>query len=143
MRQVKRRRGREALLIAAALWSACLLLAAFVLPAYRTVSQTASSPGSEHARSATSTLVAVNGLWVLLPLAVPLLAVAAVAFSLRSRERRGQPTAGFLAWGVIGLLTVLVFLGMASIGVFVLPVVVLLAFACRSANVPDPALTPG
>ena len=122
-------RPTRILLATAALWGVGLVIAAAVAPAYRSTS--ASSSGTVTHTSAT--LVQENGVRVLAPVSAPLLAVGAVTFSLWHRRRREQRGAGTLAWTVVALLGGFTLLAMLSIGVFILPVVVLVAVACARA----------
>ncbi len=68
------------------------------------------------------TLLQVNGPPVLVPLSLPFLAVVAVALLLPKHPR--------LAGAVTVLVLVFCLLGMLTVGVFVLPVAILLAVAC-------------
>lgn len=122
-------RPTRILLVIATIWSAGLVIAAVLAPAYR--GSSASSSGTVTHTSAT--LVEENGLRVLAPVSVPLLAVGAVTFSLRRRRRHEKPGAGALAWTVLALLGGFTFLAMFSIGVFILPVVVLVSVVCARA----------
>lgn len=131
-------------LMLAALWSAGLIVAAAVAPAYESTSASSSvsvsgsgspvtvtSPPQTHT---TSTLLAENGPSVLILIAIPLFAVGAVAAALRRRHRHERSGAGPFAWTVVGLLGAFAFVGMMTIGLFILPVVGLLCFACGSAS---------
>ena len=79
-------------------WGAALVIAAALVPVYG--SSTASPPfGTPHA-SASSTLVQVNGLRVLIPIAVPAVIAALVWVALHrkcSRGGRGGRVNGFVA----------------------------------------------
>lgn len=119
-------RATRTLLAIAAVWSVGLVIAAAVAPAYS--SSSASSSGAVTHTSAT--LVQENGLRVLVPVSLPLVAVGAVTFSLRRRRKQEKPGAGALAWTVVALLGAFTILAMLSIGVFILPAVVVLAVAC-------------
>ncbi len=136
-------RVTTAVLIAAAIWSAGLLAAAALMPAYTSASVSTSDPTSlsgeipdptdvvVHRSSAT--LVQVNGIGVLVPMAIPFLAVATVAVVLQRRRVLARPRAGALAWTVTGLLGGCCVVAMLSVGVFLLPVVVPLVIACSRA----------
>jgi hypothetical protein len=121
------RHGRWAfgLTLAAFVWTLGLVGAAFLAPVYSGVE---ASSGSA-AVSTTSTLVGVNGLGVLIPVAAPALVVALVWLALHRKCSRGSSLSGGFAVGLIGLLGTFCVLAMLSIGVFVLPVVLLLACA--------------
>ncbi len=126
-----------AALVVAALWSIGLLVGAATLPAYQsttaTMTGTLDGPSTTTTSTTTATLLEVNGTSVLVVVSVPLVAVALVALSLLWRGRRRRNGAGPFAWTVVALLGVLAFLGMMSIGIFLLPVVGLLAIACATA----------
>ncbi len=101
------------------------MVAAFLLPVYS--SSTTTSAGAHFSRSLT--LVAVNGLRVLIPVGIPLLLSVGVWVALRLKCSRGGSIAGFVAWGVIAALALGCFVALASIGVVVVPVALLLARA--------------
>ncbi len=110
--------------LGAALFLSLVLLASgFLVPVYS--SESVSSSGA--ATSTTETLVAVNGLNVLIVLAIPLLISLLVAAALRMDRRRA-------AWILTGLLGLFAVLAILSIGFFVLPVVIALAVACATAR---------
>lgn len=115
--------GRVALVFAG-VYSLVLVVAGFVAPAYST--QGSSSSGGVSRGSAT--LVAVNGVGVLLVLAIPLLLTLAVGAALLL----GRPWGRALAWTLTGVLAVFNVLALLSIGVFVVPVTGALAVACLS-----------
>jgi hypothetical protein len=131
-------------LAAAALWGIGLLVAAFLLPVDRSETSSASSgsvdrtstslPQQAVTVSASSTLVQENGFGVLLPVGLPLLAVGVVAGTLHHRARRGRTTPGPLALTVTIAVVVLSVLALLSIGIFLLPIAVLLAVACSRAQ---------
>jgi hypothetical protein len=132
-------------LVLATVWSAGLIVAAAVAPAYRSSSSSVSvsSAGGPvtvegPTETSTSTLLAENGPSVLAVVGLPLLAVGAVAAALRHRRRRARSGAGPFAWIVVGLLGTLTFLGMMTIGIFLLPTLGLLCFACGSASAQQP-----
>jgi hypothetical protein len=110
---VRRGRWALALTVAAVAWGVALVIAAFVAPAY--------NDGS--------TLVAQNGPWVALPVAVPA-ALAAVAWAgLRHKCSRPGRAGSRAAWTAIALLGAFTLVGAASIGLFVLPATAMLAVA--------------
>lgn len=134
MTRVRADRPARVMLAIAALWSVGLLVAAAVAPVYRSASiSTSSSSSSGTVTHASATLVEVNGFRVLAPVSVPLLTVGAVTFSLWRRRRHEKRGAGPLAWTIVALLGGFTLLAMLSIGVFILPVVVLVAVACARA----------
>jgi hypothetical protein len=97
------------LLAAAALWSAGLITVAFM------------------GRPA---LVQVNGPKVLLPVGVPLAVVVLVALALTVARRHSVRWPTVVAWVLSGLLGCLALLGLLTIGVFVLPVAVVVTVVC-------------
>jgi hypothetical protein len=107
-------RGRRAfvLTVLAFVWSIGLLVAALFAPAY----------GS-------ATLVDENGTRVLVVIAVPAVISAAVWLALWRKCTRGGSVSGVVAWTCVSLLAVFCLLALASIGMFVIPVAVLLAWA--------------
>jgi hypothetical protein len=126
------------LLVIAGLWSVVPLLgASFLVPTYSSSSVSSSSAGPAGSRlshtivhSSSQTVVQVNGFRVLFLLALPLLAVGVVAFTLWRRGQRGQAGPGALAWTVTGLVGAVSLLGILSIGIFIMPIVVLLLVVC-------------
>ncbi len=130
----------RALLGAAALWSVGLIVAAIVAPAYDStaVSSSPTSGAGGHAATnmaqaythTSATLVQVNGLKVLAPVGLPLLATVVVSLTLRRRRRKAKSGAGPLAWTVTALVAGVALLGMLSIGPFIVPVAVLLGVTC-------------
>ncbi|HET7048670.1 MAG TPA: hypothetical protein VFI54_10425 [Solirubrobacteraceae bacterium] len=114
MTSMQSSRGRRAfvLTVLAFVWSIGLLAAALFAPEY----------GS-------TTLVEENGSGVLLPVAVPAVISAAVWLALWRKCTRGGSVSGVVAWTFVSLLAVFCLLALASIGMFVIPVAVLLAWA--------------
>jgi hypothetical protein len=106
--------GRRAfvLTVLAFLWSVGLLVAAAVAPVY----------GSE-------TLVDENGRGVLLVIAVPAFITALVWIALWRKCSRGGRVSEYFAWTCISGLGGFCVLGLASIGLLVVPVALLLARA--------------
>jgi hypothetical protein len=102
----------------ALVWAAGLIVAAFVVPVY----------------SPAGSLVAVNGLWALIPVSTPLAVALGVAVILAGRRRRGRPGAGPFAWSLAAVACLVSFLGMLTIGLVLLPVAVLLIVACAIAE---------
>ena len=130
-------RVNRLLLTIAAAWSALLALGgSFLVPAYSSSSVSSSSVGPAGSRvtrtivTSSQTLLQANGLRVLVLLALPLLAVGVVAFSLRKRWVTGRPGPGVLAWTVSGFVGIVSLLGILTIGIVVLPVAVLLLVVC-------------
>jgi hypothetical protein len=117
-------------LVGAGAWSTALLVAALVVPMYGSTTARSIAPADPSAvasetvavNTTHATLVQVNGVHVLVPMALPLLAVVTVAV-LRPAHRR-------LAWAVTALLLAFCLAAMLSVGIFVLPAVILLVVAC-------------
>lgn len=116
------REHRPGWLAAAALIAFVLALVASLvllfLPVYSTVTTTASGTRTED----TATLWAVNGPWILIPLALPVLLTAAIALA----RGRGGLVVSMLCTLVLAAFTVL---AIASIGMFYLPALVVAAVA--------------
>ncbi len=114
MSQTEARSGRQAFwfTVAAFLWSAALVGAAFVLPLYG--SSSTSSTGA-HA-SASLTLVQVNGPGVLIPMGGPLIIVALVWAALHRKCSRGGRVPGDAAWTFVGILAAGGLVASASVG---------------------------
>lgn len=108
---------------AAFVWSLALIPAAFYLPVYH--GERSSSTGAIIHTSAT--LVHVNGTWVLIPVAVPALLALIVWVALTRRER--SRAAAVIATGTVVTLGAFNVLAILSIGIFMLPATVLLAWA--------------
>lgn len=127
----------------AALYATAFLFVGAFAPTYSSTSSATSSDGVTTHSSSSATMVAVNGVRVLFVLALPLLSVGLVWVSVMWRRGHGHLDAGVLAWIVVGLLGVMSFLAMLSIGIFIVPLVVLLAAACAKApmTAPKPSLS--
>jgi hypothetical protein len=121
-----------ALTVLACAWGLALIAAAMLVPVYS--SQATYAPGAMSAM-ASATLVQVNGPGVLIAAAVPALLASAASVALHRRCTKGGRAGGFVAWSLTWILFALCVVGIASIGIFVLPVPALLAAAA--------ALTPG
>lgn len=109
----------------AVLWGLCLIIAAFVVPAY----SGSESDSAGRVLSTSATLIQVNGLGALAPVSIPFAVAAVVWLVLRHRCSHGS-RAG-IAWALTGLLLAYAVVAAASIGLFILPIVVLLAIAVR------------
>ena len=122
MTSVHSSRGRRAfvLTLLALIWSIGLLAAALFAPEY----------GS-------TTLVQENGSGVLFPVGIPAVVSAAVWLALWLRCTRGGSVSGVVAWTCIAVLTGFCLLALASIGLFVIPVAVLLACAASATPIGD------
>jgi hypothetical protein len=126
-READNGRGRWAfaLTVASFVWGLALVGAAFVVPVY----SVEEGGGSGEAVTTTSTLVDVNGLGVLVPVALPAAIVVLVWFALHGKCSRGTSRSGGIAWVLIGFLATFCLLAAFSIGMFVVPVALLLAAA--------------
>jgi len=115
-------RGRRALSFTALafLWSVGLLVAAVVAPVY----------GS-------ATLVDESGRGVLLMVAIPAVITAIAWLALWRKCARGGRLTGYVAWACVWGLAAFCVVGILTIGVFVVPVAVLLARAAELT--PSPA----
>jgi hypothetical protein len=121
------------LTVAALVWSIGLLLAALLLGSY--IGQTISSDTG--VTLTTRTFVQVNGLGALVLMSIPLAACLSVGVALWHRHRRQPVWSGPAAWAAVAVVTSEAALGIATIGLFLIPVVVLLALSVRL--VPGPA----
>jgi hypothetical protein len=110
---------------AAAAWSLALIPAAFLIPVYR---GTAAATG-DGLVATSSTLVAQNGLAVLVPVCVPAMLTLLIWFALHRGCARGGRIASLAASGGVALLAAFNVLALLSIGVFVLPATLLVAWA--------------
>jgi hypothetical protein len=98
--------------VLAFVWSIGLLVAALLAPEY----------GS-------ATLVDENGWGVLVPVAVPAVISVAVWLALWRKCSRGGSVGAAVAWTGVSVLAVFCLIALASIGLFVLPVALLLGCA--------------
>jgi hypothetical protein len=111
-------------------WSLALVVATFLVPVYSGVGESASSTFSGVRRVAISpSLVGVNGLWVLIPVAVPVVLTVLVWIALHRKCSRGSKQAGVIAWSMVVLLCAFCVVGAFSIGVAIAPVATLLGYA--------------
>jgi hypothetical protein len=133
MSQTEARAGRQAfwLTVAAFVWSAALVGAAFVLPLYG--GSSTSSTGAHS--SASLTLVQVNGPRVLIPMGFPLIIVALVWAALHRKCSRGGRVPGYAAWTFVGMLAAGCLVAIASVGLLIVPVAGLLW--CAAAITPS------
>lgn len=118
---------------AGVVYACALIPAAFFAPVYQ--GEISSSDGS--VTHTTATLVGVNGSWVVALACVPLVLALVAWVGLSLRCRRGSRFGGVLGWTVSTLLLVFALVGLASIGLFVLPVALLLL--AGAALTPAPA----
>jgi hypothetical protein len=131
------------MLASAAAWAVGIVVAALTVPLYsggsisRTYSATGDRTFTTTITSSHATLVQVNGPRILIPIAVPLIAVAFLAAALSHRRRAGKPGPGLVATTILVLLGAGTLVAMLSIGVAVLPVDALLLAACGRASLPS------
>jgi hypothetical protein len=125
--EIASRRGRLVvrLTVTAFVWSVGLVIAAVLVPVYSGHTETSSSGLT----ITTATLVEENGWWVLLPVAVPAAICVVVGAALRRKWTSGGRWSGRVAWVAIGTLAISALLAILSIGIFVVPVALLLAIA--------------
>jgi hypothetical protein len=114
---------------AAFAWGVALIVAAFVAPAY-------SVDSGSGGQQTTTTLVDENGMSVLVVVAIPAV-IAAIVWAVLHRRRTTGRSAG-AAWVLVAVLGVFSVLSLASIGIFILPVVAMLALAAKLT--PSPVL---
>jgi len=118
-------------------WAVALLVAALVVPVYTDESSTSTLSAAGKVTSSTIkthvTLVGENGQGALIALAVPAILSALVGLALHRKRTRGGVN-GQIAWALVAALAVFAVLGMFTIGLFVLPVVGMLA--CATAITP-------
>ena len=120
-------RGTKIALAVALLWSTAFLVAGLTVPVYHQGS--VSSDGSRTTTvTSSSTLVEENGWPVLVVLMLPLVLSLVVAVVLLRTQRRTP--AVVVGWVATGLLAVLTVLGMLTVGLFVLPASIALVVAC-------------
>src|SRR5205823_14688539 len=122
-----RQDGRVAvgLALAGLAWCAALLVAAFVVPVYS--GEQSSSTGVVTHTS--GTLVGTNGARAIVLMMVPLMLALAAFAGLHRKCATGSALSAAGAWTAIAALALLAVLGAASIGLFVLPATLLLAFS--------------
>jgi hypothetical protein len=113
------------LTVAAFGWSLALVVGAFVVPVY-SGSGASTISGSF---STNVTLVAQNGLAVLLPVAVPAGLTLFVWIALHRKCSRNSRVAGVAASAAIAVLAAFNTLALFSIGIFIMPVTLLLVWA--------------
>lgn len=134
MSEVKQpRRGRAPLLLATggvACALAVLPLALFA-PVYS--GESSSSAGTV---ATTSTLVDVNGLWIIWLLCIPVFLALTAWAGLHFRCARGSGWGTRVAWLSVVLLWVFAVIGSASVGFFLIPTALLLVVAARHTPTP-------
>jgi hypothetical protein len=111
--------------VLAVLWSVGLLAAAFIVPIY----------GS-------TTLVGENGPSAILVAGAPAVISAAVWFALWRRCARGGRVSGYIAWSCVALLSAFCVIALASVGLFIAPVALLLGWAALLTPTGQDRLTP-
>jgi hypothetical protein len=111
---------------AAVAYGALLFASVFFVPAYSGESCIVRVDQRSDCVSTTATLVGVNGVGVLVAVALPLLAALAGWLLLHRQCATRSRTAGNLAWLVVVALLLFSFVTGFSIGLFVLPIALLL-----------------
>ena len=126
---VARNRWRLAvrLTCAALIWSLGLVVAAVFIPTYGGQTVSDSNGLTLTARTA----VQVHGLRAVIAIAVPVVATLVVGWALYRRRLDGRRHSAAVAWTAIVVVAVVALLGIPSVGLFMLPVAVLLALAAR------------
>jgi uncharacterized membrane protein YhaH (DUF805 family) len=126
---VARNRWRLAvrLTCAALIWSLGLVVAAVFVPTYGGQTVSDSNGLTLTARTA----VQVHGLKAVIVVAVPVMATPVVAGALYRRRLDGWRHSAAVAWTAIVVVALVAVLGILSVGLFMLPVVVLLVLAAR------------
>ncbi len=117
------RRGEWTALMIAVGWGVALVVVAFTTPIYK--SESTDSTGALQDTSAT--LVEVNGAYGALIAAMPLILSLVTTLAL---WLRGQRRAGPMAWALPLLCAAFSLVTITTIGVFALPVVGFLIYAC-------------
>jgi uncharacterized membrane protein YhaH (DUF805 family) len=126
---VARNRWRLAVRLTAAalIWSLGLVVAAALVPTYG--GQTVSN--SDGLTLTARTAVQVHGLKAVIVVAVPVVMTLVVAWALYRRRLDDWRFSGPVAWTAIVVVAMVAVLGIPSVGLFMLPVAVLLALAAR------------
>ena len=125
----RRWRAATRLGVVALVWSAGLVLAALLVPAY-TSNTTSAVNGVTLTRS---TLAQENGARAMALVAVPVLACIVVLWAMRAR-RAGARWGAAVAWAGVGLVALEALVGILTIGAFILPAAICLAAAVRLAG---------
>lgn len=133
-RQARRGKWAFGLTATAFAWAVALVIAAMSLPVYSGSRSDGGTGGITTTTTTTTTLVGENGLGVLGVVVLPAVLTVLVWLALHRRCSRGSASSGWAAWGLVGLLWVFCLLAALSVGVFALPVALLLA--CAAALTP-------
>jgi len=123
-------RPESVALLLAGVWGLGLIVAGFVVPMYRTTSESTTG----EVPHGSDTLVGVNGPGVVVVLAVPFVVTVLVGCALLLRAHRGALLA---AWTLTVMLAMFTLLAMMSISFFVVPVTAGLIVACAASR-PQP-----
>jgi hypothetical protein len=115
-------------------WSIGLVVAAVALPVY---SGSSTSSDVNGVTLTNSTLVQVNGIRALVLMAVPALVSIIVLVAIRAR-RSGARWASPVAWTAIAVLIAEAMVGFMTIGLFIVPTIVLLVMAMARSRTPPP-----
>jgi hypothetical protein len=114
-------------------WSGAVLVLALVLRQPASSNVGSYEPIGTHIVSGV-TLVQENGAKVLIPVGLPLVLTLGIAFLMWLRYRHHRPLVGIGVWICLGLLLALSLLGILSVGIFILPVAILVVFAVAYAS---------
>jgi hypothetical protein len=129
-RTAARRRYLAVRMTAGALvWSIGLVLVALFVPVY---GSSETSAGDNGVTLTHATLVQVNGPRALALMAIPAVVSIVVAWALRAMWAGVRWSVG-VAWAAVIVLAAETVVGIVSVGIFILPVTVLLAAALRLA----------
>jgi hypothetical protein len=112
-------------------WALGLIVAGFVVPMYRTASESTTGEVTH----GSDTLVGVNGPGVVVVLAVPFVLTVLVGCALLLRAHRGALLA---AWTLTVMLAIFTLLAVMSIGFFMVPVTAALIVACVASRPQHP-----
>ena len=118
---------------AALIWSLGLVLVAFFVHTYGGQTVSDSNGLTLTARTA----IQVHGLKAVIVVAIPVVATLVVACALYCRRTGGGRYSGAAAWTAIVIVAIVAVLGIPSVGLFMVPVVVLLVLAARLVVSPE------
>ncbi|HEX6515535.1 MAG TPA: hypothetical protein VF049_08160 [Nocardioidaceae bacterium] len=121
-------------LATAVVWALVLVVSAFLVPVYTSISTSSSGKVTR----GSDTLVGMNGWGGALVVAVPLLVTLLVAGALLLRPRRAAMAS---AWVFTALLCVFNLLAIMTVGLFMVPVTAALVVACAATSVTGAAVT--
>lgn len=123
------------LTVTAFAWSMALVIAAVFLPVYGATQSEGGSGMVDKTTTTTSTLFAETGVGLaglvalLTVVLLPAVSTALVWFCLHRRCSRGSRSSGYLAWALVGVLWAFSLLAVFDLGLFLMPVALLLTCA--------------